>query len=272
MKIKYKGQVCELMPPRALSDLISHVLEFFQISPDSKLEATYQNSESIKTHIFTEGDYSLALLEMGDRVCFHFKLLQQAPELDSIDFDLELLMGYKQYEEQGLIAAIDKLAEEPVSEFRKALLKRCNGPEFNLTTQMLYMIGKIQSQHREPTSTTPLLCKEAMMAFISGRRSKPDIIKEFDVNPDKFEEWIQIFSGPTSTDFGLLCYPENFAIELMKDYLKGYYSAQQVATYFSLPLEVLHSWIRQAGERRILQQPDPKSLDAVLAKLCLEAI
>lgn len=269
MKVKYKGLIRELTPPRQISELLEQVHELYQIPSDSDLACFYANSSGVKVPVRSDGDFGLALLEMGHRSCFNFKLLNNH-ELDQRDSDLALLVGFE-WHEDALAAAIDNLSEGTVSEFRRCLLKRCNAPEFNLTAQVLKMIAKIQSKRREATKPTPLLCRQAMSAFFSGKRSKADILKEFEIDNAKFDEWLQIFSKPSETDFTLLCYPEEFAVEVMQDYLKGEYTSTQVTNYFALPLDVLYSWIRQAGDQRVLQPPDSKSLDAVLARSSMES-
>jgi hypothetical protein len=267
MKVKFQTRVHELDPPRTLTDLLAQVIELFQLSQDSRLTVTYVNSDKFQVSVLTEGDFGLAMLELGDRVCFNCEITGQVK-----DSDMFLLMPAQDFSEAGLLEAIDNLAKGPVSEFRKGLLKRCTGPEFNLTAQVAKMIGRIQTKPREHSQTTPLQCKTAMTDYFSGLRLKADVIKEFEITTAKFDEWTQIFSSSCQANFSLQCYPEEFATEVMKDYLKGQFTAQQIASLFALPIDVLYSWIRQTSDNQNLQLPDPRSLDAVLAKSCVESL
>jgi hypothetical protein len=272
MKVKFRNQVRELNPPRTLIDLLAQVLELFQLPLDSRLEMNYVNSDKFQVDVLTDGDFGLAMLEMGDRVCFNIQEIQQeVVEIAPKDSDLFLLMRAEDLSETGLIEAIDNLAKEPVSEFRKGLIKRCTGPEFNLTAQVVKMIGRIQIKPKEHSLTTPLQCQKAMTDYFAGRRLKADVMKEFEITSAKFDEWMQIFSKACQVSFSLQCYPEEFATEIMMDYLKGQFTAQQVASLFALPIDVLYSWIRQTSSNKSLQLPEPRSLDALLANSCLES-
>jgi transposase-like protein len=270
MKVKFQGKVHELFSPRTLNDLFSQVSKLFKLPRGSELECRYVNSERTRVLVFTDDDFSNALLDMGDRVSFTFNLLGAAATSAEDDPDLSMLVGLQTCDEGVQLAAIDNLAEAPVTEFRKSLLKRCTAPEFKLTGEALSIIGKIHS--KEPSETHPVRCKQAMQTYFAGKRSKAEVIKEFDITPDKFNEWVEIFSSPSHSDFSLLCYPEEFAVEVMKDYLKGYYNSQHIIAYFALPIEVLYSWVRQSAEERTLQTPDPRTLEAVLAKSSLDSI
>jgi transposase-like protein len=268
MKVKFQGKVHELFSPRTLSDLLGQVGKLFKLPRGTELECRYVNSERTRVLVFTDDDFADALLDMGDQVTFTFNLLGAAATSAEDDPDLSMVVGLTS-DEGGQLAAIDNLAEAQVTEFRKSLQKRYTAPELK-PGEALNITAKVP--YNEPSEAHPVNCKQAMQTYFTGKRSKAEIIKEFNISPAKFDEWVKIFSSPSPTDFSLLCYPEEFAVEVMKDYLRGYYNSQQIVGYFALPIDVLYSWIRQSAEERTLQTPDPRTLEAVLAMSSLESI
>lgn len=95
---------------------------------------------------------------------------------------------------------------------------------------------------------TPKYCHNIVQELKKGQILKDNILTTHNIDPETIDLWIRLFTNPKKPQNMTDPHPKTFKAQIVRDYLEGNYTKNDIKNNFGVTYELLENWVFQELE------------------------